>query len=55
MEMKATGMYISRGLSFKAAEFTPMNILLDTQQEELFDTACAVWTRIKSDIAQVRP
>jgi hypothetical protein len=33
MEMKATGMYVSRGLSFAAAEFSPMDVHLTFDQE----------------------
>ena len=30
MEMKASGMYVSRGLSFKQAEVNPMLLLIES-------------------------
>lgn len=50
MEMKATGAYISRGLSFCAAEFAPMDIMLDEAQEAVFDATAEVWSRLKADL-----
>lgn len=50
MEMKATGAYISRGLSFCAAEFAPMDIMLDEEQEAVFDATAEVWSRLKADL-----
>ena len=35
MEMKSSGMYVSRGLSFQEAEFEPLKIKLDAQQYAL--------------------
>ncbi|CAH3034300.1 unnamed protein product, partial [Porites lobata] len=43
MEMKASGMYVSRGFSFRQAEFVNVEATLTAQQIKVYDTAVHVW------------
>ena len=43
MEMKASGTYVSRGLSFREAEFVTMETDLIEEQIKMYDTAAHVW------------
>ncbi|XP_020605433.1 protein strawberry notch homolog 1-like [Orbicella faveolata] len=43
MEMKASGMYVSRGLSFRQAEFVNVEAPLTADQIKVYDTAVHVW------------
>ncbi|CAH3176312.1 unnamed protein product, partial [Porites lobata] len=43
MEMKASGMYVSRGLSFRQAEFVNVEATLTAEQRKVYDTAVHVW------------
>ena len=43
MEMKASGMYVSRGLSFRQAEFAVVETPLDPKQVKMYDVAAHVW------------
>ncbi|XP_022100278.1 protein FORGETTER 1-like [Acanthaster planci] len=47
MEMKASGMYVSRGLSFKQAEFVTVEMDLTDEQIKMYDTAAHVWNELK--------
>ena len=40
MEMKASGKYVSRGLSFRQAEFEQYTIALSKEQRQMYDDAC---------------
>ncbi|CAB4012834.1 FORGETTER 1-like [Paramuricea clavata] len=50
MEMKATGMYVSRGLSFREAEFLTVQSLLSEEQVTLFDKAAHIWSELKKSL-----
>jgi hypothetical protein len=43
MEMKSAGMYVSRGLSYKQAEFITVEAMLTKEQVKMYDTAVHVW------------
>ena len=43
MEMKASGMYVSRGLSFRQAEFVTIETPLTQKQTKMYDVAAHVW------------
>ena len=43
MEMKASGMYVSRGLSFKQAEFDTVEMTLTPDQVKMYDMATNLW------------
>ncbi|XP_064639306.1 uncharacterized protein LOC135494911 [Lineus longissimus] len=47
MEMKATGMYVSRGLSFKQAEFVTIEANLTPDQIKTYDTAAHLWNEMR--------
>ncbi|XP_062605521.1 uncharacterized protein LOC134267315 [Saccostrea cucullata] len=47
MEMKMSGMYVSRGLSYKQAEFSTVEIPLTEEQRKIYDTAAHVWNELK--------
>lgn len=47
MEMKSSGMYVSRGLSFKQAEFVTVEAALSDDQIKMFDTAAHVWNELR--------
>ncbi|KAM7430647.1 hypothetical protein ABFA07_018659 [Porites harrisoni] len=47
MEMKASGMYVSRGLSFRQAEFVNVEATLTAEQRKVYDTAVHVWSDLK--------
>ncbi|CAG2225424.1 Protein strawberry notch homolog 2,Protein FORGETTER 1,Protein strawberry notch,Protein strawberry notch homolog 1 [Mytilus edulis] len=46
MEMKMSGMYISRGLSYKQAEFVTIEAPLTTEQKKIYDVAAKVWNEL---------
>ncbi|XP_038050120.1 protein FORGETTER 1-like [Patiria miniata] len=50
MEMKASGMYLSRGLSFKQAEFVTVEMDLTEEQVKMYDTAAHVWNELKNSL-----
>lgn len=50
MEMKASGMYVSRGLSFRQAEFGNVEASLTTSQIKVYDTAVHVWNELKKSL-----
>lgn len=43
MEMKASGIYVARGLCYKDAEFVTIEANLTPEQEKMYDTACHLW------------
>ncbi|OWF49684.1 Protein strawberry notch [Mizuhopecten yessoensis] len=47
MEMKTSGMYISRGLSYKQAEFMTVEAPLTKDQRKMYDTAAHVWNELR--------
>eukprot|EP00961_Rhodomonas_salina_P010499 140938-Rhodomonas_salina.2 len=47
MELKRSGAYVSRGLSFAAAEFETINAKLTPQQAAIYDAAAGAWYRIR--------
>ncbi|XP_031566399.1 protein FORGETTER 1-like [Actinia tenebrosa] len=50
MEMKASGMYVSRGLSFRQAEFMNAEAVLTDDQRKVYDTSVHVWNEIKTSL-----
>ncbi|KAK3094762.1 hypothetical protein FSP39_005887 [Pinctada imbricata] len=51
MEMKTSGMYVSRGLSYKQAEFTTVEIPLSKDQRKVYDMAAHVWNELRKAIS----
>ena len=47
MELKKEGLYVSRGLSFKTAEFSKLECRLTASQIEVYDESVALWKRIQ--------
>ena len=47
MEMKSAGMYVSRGLSYKQAEFLTVEASLTKEQRKMYDTAAHVWNELR--------
>ncbi|KAL5003970.1 hypothetical protein ScPMuIL_017426 [Solemya velum] len=47
MEMKTSGMYVSRGLSYKQAEFVTVEACLTKQQMKVYNTAAHVWNELR--------
>ncbi|XP_041357018.1 protein FORGETTER 1-like [Gigantopelta aegis] len=56
MEMKASGMYVSRGLSFKQAEFVTVEAPLTKEQIKVYNQATHVWNELRKalDSAMLR-
>ncbi|XP_019644077.1 PREDICTED: protein FORGETTER 1-like [Branchiostoma belcheri] len=50
MEMKGSGMYISRGLSFRQAEFVTVEVNLTPQQVKTYDMAAHVWNELRQSL-----
>lgn len=50
MEMKSTGMYVSRGLSYRQAEFSTVEIELTKEQIKMFDVAAHVWNEVRRSL-----
>lgn len=50
MEMKGTGMYVSRGLSYKEAEFVTVEATLSKQQMKIYDQAVNLWKELKRSL-----
>ena len=46
MEMKAAGMYISRGLSYKDTEFHMVEATLTKEQQQIYDKVTHVWREL---------
>lgn len=51
MELKGEGLYVSRGLSFRAAEFTELHVGLTPEQASLYDSAAALWADLRGKLA----
>ena len=47
MEMKASGKYVSRGLSFRQAEFETETVVLRPDQRKMYDDACELMQSIR--------
>ncbi|XP_074658013.1 uncharacterized protein LOC141910988 [Tubulanus polymorphus] len=47
MEMKASGLYVSRGLSFRQAEFLSLECNLSSEQIIVYDNATHVWNEVR--------
>ena len=54
MEMKASGKYVSRGLSFKDAEFEQHVVTLTKDQRKMYDDACGMISLIRSACIEAR-
>eukprot|EP00731_Ephydatia_muelleri_P029060 Em0020g704a len=50
MEMKSAGVYVSRGLSFRQAEFSSLKVVLSKEQIQTYDTAAHVWSELKKSL-----
>ena len=50
-EMKAQGVYISRGLSYRGAAFRLVDATLGDAQRAQYDAAAALWLRLKRQLA----
>ena len=50
MDIKAAGMYISRGLSYQSTEFTNIDAKLTEAQVKVWDQAVHVWNELKRSI-----
>ncbi|KAK7104354.1 uncharacterized protein [Littorina saxatilis] len=46
MEMKSSGMYVSRGLSYRQAEFMTVEVPLTSEQKKVYDMSAALWGEI---------
>ncbi|XP_047130991.1 uncharacterized protein LOC100210324 isoform X1 [Hydra vulgaris] len=51
MEMKAAGMYLSRGLSYHDAEFQTVEFDLTKEQIKIYNEAVVVWKELKRSLA----
>ena len=47
MELKREGAYVSRGLSFKRAEFDTINVALTESQTKIYDQAAVLWRDLR--------
>ena len=52
MEMKASGKYVSRGLSFRQAEFCAVETALDPRQRAAYDACADFVAKLKACLAQ---
>ena len=52
MEMKASGKYVSRGLSFRQAEFCAIECVLDFRQKAAYDACADFVAKLKACLAQ---
>ena len=52
MEMKASGKYVSRGLSFRQAEFASVEATLTEKQTEVYNKAAAFMSSLRACLAQ---
>eukprot|EP00277_Geminigera_cryophila_P001483 CAMPEP_0179412588 /NCGR_PEP_ID=MMETSP0799-20121207/4560_1 /TAXON_ID=46947 /ORGANISM="Geminigera cryophila, Strain CCMP2564" /LENGTH=461 /DNA_ID=CAMNT_0021184833 /DNA_START=177 /DNA_END=1560 /DNA_ORIENTATION=- len=50
MELKREGAYVSRGLSFKKAEFETLTVGLTTSQTHIYDQAAKLWMDVRLDM-----
>eukprot|EP00057_Strongylocentrotus_purpuratus_P009593 XP_011664067.1 PREDICTED: protein strawberry notch homolog 1 isoform X3 [Strongylocentrotus purpuratus] len=50
MEMKASGMYVSRGLSFQEAEFETVETSLTEEQVKMYDMTTHVWAEVQRSL-----
>jgi hypothetical protein len=51
MEMKSAGVYVSRGLSYKQAEFVTREVTLSPSQISTYDAAAHVWNELRKSLA----
>ena len=47
MEMKVSGTYVSRGLSWTGADFATTEVALDDDARAIYDRAAAWWSRLR--------
>ena len=52
MEMKQSGMYVSRGLSFQGADFNSMAVALTARQQAAYDAAALWWKELLDAIGE---
>jgi len=52
MELKRAGAYVSRGLSFNAAEFMTVEVALSPEQIAIYDEACRAWHETRVALVQ---
>ncbi|KAL8572547.1 hypothetical protein ACOMHN_040451 [Nucella lapillus] len=50
MEMKSSGMYVSRGLSYRQAEFMTVEVALTPEQQKVYDASAALWSEIRRSL-----
>ncbi len=50
MEMKVSGMYVARSLSFQPCEFRQIEVPLDQRQISTYDEAARFWIRLHDDV-----
>ncbi|XP_076442125.1 uncharacterized protein LOC143281076 isoform X2 [Babylonia areolata] len=50
MEMKSSGMYVSRGLSYRQAEFMTVEVALTEDQRKVYDSSAALWSEIRRSL-----
>ncbi|XP_071502207.1 uncharacterized protein [Diadema antillarum] len=50
MEMKASGMYVSRALSFQQAKFITVEATLTPDQVKMYDTATHIWKELQRSL-----
>jgi hypothetical protein len=52
MEMKQSGMYVSRGLSFQGADFNSMAVALTARQQAAYGAAALWWKELLDAIGE---
>lgn len=50
MEMKSSGMYVSRGLSYRQAEFMTVEVPLTSEQHKVYDVSAELWCEIRRSL-----
>ncbi|XP_071949493.1 uncharacterized protein [Antedon mediterranea] len=50
MEMKTSGKYVSRGLSFKQAEFSTVECELTDEQVKMYNTSVHIWNELRRSL-----
>ncbi|MCO5559785.1 hypothetical protein L7F22_013389 [Adiantum nelumboides] len=49
MDMKARGMYVCRTLSFKGAEFDVIEVILETDMQNMYNKAARLWAELRKE------
>jgi hypothetical protein len=52
MELKAMGFYVARGLSFRSAEFSEIEVALTERQRQQYDAATAAWGELRGALME---